>query len=108
MQKNIFILIALFIIMSCGVQHQLLKSYKGKPVSDVAEEFGAPKSIIEKEGAKIYIFELREKLKSTEINQGKLTLDPIVTPKVKKTERYYFTVVNGVVSSVKYEEEYER
>ena len=47
-------------------------------------------------------------LESTEVNQGKLTLDPMISPGVKKTERYFFTVEKGIIVRTKYEEEYER
>jgi hypothetical protein len=86
----------------------LQKAFIGKNVSKLGEKFGAATSVIDKENEKVYIFEKEEELKSTEINQGKLTLDPIRSPRVIKTERYYFTVKNGVVTKAQYEEEYER
>ncbi|MCD6353990.1 MAG: hypothetical protein J7L95_00420 [Prolixibacteraceae bacterium] len=45
---------------------------------------------------------------STEISQGKLTLDPIISPRANKTERYYFTVKDSIITHVKFEEEYEQ
>ena len=108
MKFNIlFVFIVLFVI-SCGTERQLTRHFKGKPVSELGLEFGAPKSVIDSDGEKIYIYEKTEKLNSTEINQGKLTLDPIVTPKVLKTERYFFTIKNNIVTKVRFEEEYER
>ena len=80
----------------------------GKPVSYLGEEFGTPKSVIEKDGGKIFVYEKKEELRSTEINQGKLALDPIIAPKVLKTEIYHFTVKDGIVTKVSLEEEYER
>ena len=54
------------------------------------------------------LFEKIEMLKSTEISQHKLTLDPMVTPKVKKTSHYTVTVVDGVITKIELEEQYER
>jgi hypothetical protein len=108
MKFQLFIIIIVLFAISCGTERHLIRSYKGEPVSELGEDFGAPKSVIEKDGEKIYVFEKKEELKRTEINQGKLTLDPMVTPKVLKTEIYYFTVKDGIVTKVRLEEEYER
>jgi hypothetical protein len=96
------------LIVSCSGQKKLTKTYYGKSVAELTEEFGNPKTIFEKENEKIYVFEKVKKLRSTEINQAKLTLDPMITPSVTKTERFYFTVQEGVIVKVKMEEEYER
>lgn len=98
----------MFAAVSCGSQQKLQKSYLGKPQSFLKESFGNPTTIIEKGEEKIYVYEKSEELRSTEISQGKLTLDPMVSPMVKKTERYFFTVNNNKISKVKLEEEYER
>jgi hypothetical protein len=104
-----FLLILFFLTaVSCGINRQLHKSFSGKPISIASDKFGKPKTIIEKNGEKVYVFEVIKKLESTEIAQGKLTLDPMVTPQVIKTERYYFTVKDRVIVKTKYEEEYER
>ena len=107
MNRILFILLV-FITVSCGINRQLYKSFSGKPISLANEKFGQPKTVIDKNDEKVYVFEVTKKLESTEIKQGKLTLDPIITPQVKKTERYYFTVKNGIIVKTKYEEEYER
>ena len=107
MKQVLFLIIILFAV-SCGVQKQLQKSYVGKPLSIVEEEFGKPKAVLEQNDDKVYVYEKTEELKSTEISQGKLTLDPMISPMVKKTERYYFTVKDGKIIKVKLEEEYER
>jgi len=70
--------------------------------------FGYPKTILDQGAEKVYVYEIIKNLKSTEIGQGKLTLDPIISPMVQKTERYYFTVKDGKIIDVKLEEEYER
>jgi hypothetical protein len=106
--SKIFLLVLVLLIVSCSGQKKLSKAYYGKSVAELNEEFGSPKTIFEKENEKIYVFEKVEKLRSTEINQAKLTLDPIITPGVTKTERFYFTIQEGVIVKVKMEEEYER
>ena len=106
--KNLILFVLFMALFSCGTQKQLQRDFVGKPVSALGKTFGQPKTVIEKNDSKIYIFEKEEELKSTEIDQGRLTLDPIVTPKVVKTERYIFTVKDSVVQSVRMEEEYER
>lgn len=104
-----FILVLLiFTMFSCATGKQARKTYIGQSVAELKEKFGEPKTVFDKENEKIYVFEVLKELESTEISQGKLTLDPIVTPPVKKTERYYFTVKNDVVVKTKFEEEYER
>lgn len=102
------ILLFLIVTMACSQQKQLQRSYIGKPITALTEELGKPQQIFDNESGKIYIFEKQEDLKHTEINQGKLTLDPIVTPKVQKTERLYVTVKDGVIVHIKQENEYER
>ncbi len=94
--------------VSCSTQKQLNKQYIGISTEQLKETFGEPKTILNRAEDQLYIFEKEEELESTEISQGKLTLDPIVTPKVKKFSRYYFTVKNNRVVSSKFEEEYER
>ncbi len=104
-----FILVLLiFTTFSCATGKQARKTYIGQSVAELKEKFGEPKTVFDRENEKIYVFEVLKELESTEISQGKLTLDPIVTPPVKKTERYYFTVKNDVVVKTKFEEEYER
>ena len=94
--------------MACSPQKKLQKSYIGKPLSVIEAEYGKAKTVFEKENGKEYIFEKVEYLKSTEISQHKLTLDPMVTPRAVKTSRYYVTVVNDKINKIKLEEEYER
>lgn len=106
--KRIALVLLIISSISCSTQRQLRKAYVGEPFSKVEMKFDQPKTVIEQEGEKLYIFEKTEELASTEIGQGQLTLDPIITPKVIKTERYYFTVKNGTVIKARFEEDYER
>jgi len=108
MQRVILVLVVVMVMISCSTQRALRRSYTGKPVSVLESRLGSPVTIMESAGDSIYIFEKTEKLRSTEISQGKLTLDPIITPQVRKTERFYFTVRNGVIVKTRFEEEYER
>jgi len=106
--KRIFTFIILLSILACSPQRKLSRQYIGKTVSEIKKELGQPKTILEQADGEVYVFEKIEELKSTEIGQAKLTLDPIVTPKVTKTERYYVTVKDNVVTKIKLENEYER
>ena len=98
----------MFISISCSTQKHLQKSYIGKSSSVLTEDFGRPKTILDRGDEKIYIFEKITELKSTEISQHKLTLDPMVSPRAKKTELFYFTVKDGKITKAKLEETYER
>lgn len=96
------------VVVSCTPQQKLRRAFVGKPLSAMEAEFGKAVTVFENAGDSVYIFEKTKNLKSTEINQGKLALDPMVTPKVIKTEKYYVTVVDDKIKSVKIENEYER
>lgn len=106
--RQFIIIILLLVTVSCGTQKQLQKSYVGKPLSVAKEKYGTPKTVFDQGDEKVYVFEIIKELGSAEISQGKLTLDPMVSPMVQKTERYYFTVKDGKIVKVKLEEEYER
>ena len=107
MYRLLFV-IFLLAMFACSPQKKLQRSYIGLPITKFESEFGAPKTVLEKTEGKVYVFEKVESLKSTEIHQAKLTLDPMVTPKATKTERYFVTVDNGLITAIKLENEYER
>ena len=106
--RLIYILVFSIFLFSCSQQRSLQKMYIGKPQSVLSKEFGHPKTVFDQENGKVYVYEIVKELKSTTINQGKLTMDPMVSPMVEKTERYYFTVKNEKIVKVKVEEEYQR
>ena len=106
--QRLILLILLIAAVSCSPQRKLQKAYLGKPQSILTEKFGKPKTVLDRGDEKVYIYETITELKSTEISQAKLTLDPMVSPDVKKTDRYYFTVKDEKIVKVKLEEEYER
>ncbi len=106
--NRILLFVLLIFMISCGPLHKLHKTYIGQPLSSMEDEYGKAKSIFEKNGETLYIFEKTEYLKSTEISQHKLTLDPMVTPEAKKIMHYYVTVKDGIISNIKLESEYER
>lgn len=106
--KRLLLIVLVLFVFSCSSQKKLQKSYIGKPISAIEAELGKAKTVFEKENEKEYVFEKVEYLKSTEISQHKLTLDPMVTPRAIKTSRYYVTVVDEMITKVKIEEEYER
>jgi hypothetical protein len=105
---RILIFIFLVTLISCGVQRSLQKAYLGKSQLVLSEKFGNPKTILDYGDEKVYVYEIVKELKSTEISQAKLTLDPMISPMVEKTERYYFTVKDEKIVKVKLEEEYDR
>lgn len=106
--RALLFIVVLVVLVSCGSQRMVQKTYIGKPLSAMESEFGKPITVFSKESGDIYIFEKVEFLKSTEISQHKLTLDPMVTPQVKKTSRYTVTVVDELIKTVELEEEYDR
>ncbi len=108
MYRHILWGLVLLFLVACGTGRQLRKTFEGRPVEVLRKTFGEPVTIIEKEQEKIYIFERTEELKSTEINRGEFTLDPVITPKVTKTERYFFTVSGGIITDTRFVEAYER
>jgi hypothetical protein len=104
-----YLIIGLLIIAtSCNIQKKLQRTYIGEPEAILPAKFGYPKATLDRDGEKVLVYEIVKDLKSTEIQQGKLTLDPVVSPMVQKTERYYFTIKNGTITNIKLEEEYER
>ena len=106
--KQIIILFLLVFSLACNTQKKFQKSYIGQPLTELEKELGKPTTVFEKNNGNMYVFEKKEKLKSAEISQHKLTLDPMVSPEALKTSRYYVTVVDGVITKIKIEEEYER
>jgi hypothetical protein len=106
--KNILILCIALIAISCGPQKRLQKTYIGQPISTMEAEYGKAKTVFEKESGTDYIFEKVEHLKSTEISQHKLTLDPMITPKVTKISQYYVREENGIITKIKLVQEYKR
>ncbi len=94
--------------MSCSTQKRLSRNYVGKDVSVLKEQFGNPSQIKTNGDTKILIFEEYKEIKPTVINQGKPTLDPIVSPGTTRRSRYYFTVKKGKIVTVDYEEDYSR
>ena len=98
----------IFLLFSCGTQNKLNRAWMNQPETKLQESFGSPTRIIEVDNDKVFIFEKNEELRSTEINQGKLSLDPMISPKVLKTERYIFTIREGIIIKTNFEEEYER
>lgn len=106
--RQVIFIVFIILTVSCGTQRKLQKAFIGERSSILKEQFGDPKTILDQGDEKVYVYEKIEELRSTEINQAQLTLDPIITPKVTKTERCYFYVKDGKIVKVKMDEEYER
>lgn len=102
------LLILILFIYSCGIQNSVKKSFRGKPVSTAEKQLGEPIKILAADGDSIYVFEKTSELQSTKISQGRFSHTPIITPKVKKTERFYFSVKNGLIYKTLVKEEYNR
>ena len=107
MKKTLYLLLVLA-ALSCSQQRVLRKTYVGKPLEVLSGKYGNPKVVLYQKDAKVYVYEIVKDLKSTEISQAKLTLDPMVSPMVQKTERYYFTIKDGKIVNARIEEEYDR
>lgn len=105
---RLFFFILLILAVGCSSQRKLQNTYIGQPQKNIESKFGYPKTIFDQGNEKVYVYEIVKDLKSTEINQGKLSLDPIISPKVQKTERYFFYVKDGLITDAKLEEEYEK
>lgn len=106
--KHIIQAMAVVFLLSCSAGKSLTRQYSGQPIGEIGEKFGSPVAVFDQESTKVYVYEIVKDLEGTEIHQGKLTLDPVLTPAVKKTERYYFTVKEDKILKVKFEEEYKR
>jgi ribonucleotide reductase beta subunit family protein with ferritin-like domain len=107
MYRLIFI-VFLALLFGCSSQHKLQNTYVGKRQKMLESKFGYPKTILDQGDEKVYVYEIIKDLKSTEINQGRLSLDPMISPMVQKTERYYFYVKDSIITNVKLDEEYDR
>lgn len=107
MGKYIVLFLFIVAIAGCGVQGRINK-LEGHSVSFLLEELGQPNTIVPRTSDSLYIYEIKKDLRSTEINKAALTLDPMITPKVEKTDKYMFTIKNGIVLDSKHEIEYER
>ncbi|WP_346859270.1 hypothetical protein [uncultured Draconibacterium sp.] len=106
--KGLLILLIAVLFFACSTQRKIQKTYIGQPVSVMEKKFGEAKILFKKSAEEEYIFEKKEYLKSTEISQHKLTLDPMITPQVTKISMYHVTVVDGIITKIEIEEEYER
>ncbi|WP_340114908.1 hypothetical protein [Maribellus mangrovi] len=105
---RVILAVLLIFLLSCSAQRKLQRTYIGQPLSSFEADFGKPVAILERSEGKVYVYEKVEKLRSTEIGQAKVTLDPMVSPEVTKTEKYYVRLKNDRISQVKLENEYKR
>ncbi len=107
MAKYIYFILLVVLIAGCGVQSRINKM-KGHTVSSMLQELGKPTTIIPRASDSVYVYEIKKELASTEINKGALTLDPMVTPTVEKTDKYIFVVKSGYVVETRHEKTYIR
>jgi hypothetical protein len=93
------------------MQSSLQRDFKGKNLSAVDEHFSSlPSTKVPMENGKTkIIYTKEEQLRSTTINQGTNTLDPINSPPVVKTEQFIFIVdENGTVIDTQYNSGYKK
>lgn len=106
--KRLFIVLLAVFAFACGPEKSLQKKYVGENVSAMEMEFGKPTAVFNNGNSYTYMFEKVTDLKSTEISQHKITLDPMVSPEVIKTQNCTVTVVDGIIKKIVLDEEYER
>ncbi len=103
--------IILIALTACGVQSKLNKTFTGKDLQFIEQELEMKVSHLSKieNGLSKAVFLRTENLKSTPINQGQATLDPITSPSVDKTEYFTFILNNeGQVIQSEYKKEYDK
>lgn len=107
--KIILKIIFLYLVLTgCSMNHALKKTFVGKETETLEKQFGKPATVIPRSADSIMVFERKNDLDGTEISQGRGTLDPILSPRVTKIERYLFTVKSGRITDARYERIYER
>lgn len=106
-----FFIVVLIALSACGIQSQLNRTFTGKDLAFIEEQLRMKVSHISQieNGLSKAVFVKTESLRSTTINQGQGTLDPIRSPSVDKTEYFIFILdENGQVIKSEYNKEYER
>jgi hypothetical protein len=105
--RKLFFFLMLLILAGCSTTGKL-KKFAGQPVENIQTKFGKPTTVMPIKDGFLYIYETTTKLTSTEISKGQITLDPMVSPAVTKTEKIIFTVRNGIVEKTQKEIGYSR
>ncbi len=109
--KGFLVLMVLIIGLSgCGVQHKLVREYKGKKEADLVLAKGKPlRTEISEGGLTIYIYQTSKRLKAAPINTGQFQYDRFESPKATKTDTYkYFINSYGIIEDVTYDVDYKR
>ncbi len=105
--KRTTIILAIAILFSCTPQRKINK-LEGHSLTYMLNELGKPTEIIPGKADSTYIYVKEKDLRSTEISKAAMTLDPMVTPEAHKTDKYIFTIKNGIVVNSKHDIEYKR
>ena len=110
MKRIAAILVLIFCLAGCSVQHKLLRDYKGKTKADLVLGMGKPLRIETGEmGHTIHIYVRNKLLKAAPINTGQFQYDKFESPKTVKKETYmFFLNSSGIIEDVKYELSYAR
>ena len=108
--KNLILAALLFSFFACSVQSKLNRQFKGKDKTELDNYFGQKGIIIPLSDEKQYVVYTQSKhLKSTTINKGVTTLDPMISPSVEKKQKYTFYLdKSGKVIDCKYDLEYQK
>ena len=111
MRTYLYIIVAvvLTVMLSCSVQSKLNRQFVGKTKSELDQYFGQKGATVSLPNELQYVEYTRSKmLKSTEINKGVTTLDPMVSPSVEKKQKFIFYLnKEGKVTDCKYDLEYQ-
>ena len=94
----------------CGVQHKVLREFKGKKEADLVLSKGKPvRTEINDQGQTIYIYQTSKRLKAAPINTGQFQYDRFESPKATKTDTYRFFINSyGIIEDVTYDVDYKR
>ncbi|HBL77292.1 MAG: hypothetical protein A2W90_22025 [Bacteroidetes bacterium GWF2_42_66] len=95
--------------LSCSMQSKFTRQFKGMSKTELDEYFGQKGVIVPLSSDKKYVAYTQTKiLRSTAINKGVTTLDPMVSPSVEKRQKFIFYLDSeDKVSECKYDAEYQ-
>ena len=109
--NRIVLLLGLIIGLSgCGVQHKVIRDFKGKTKADLILAKGKPvRTEINDKGQTIYFYQASKRLKAAPINTGQFQYDRFESPRATKTDTYKFFINSyGIIEDVTYDVDYSR
>lgn len=107
--RYLIVIIAFFTMLSCSVQSKLNKQFIGKDKTVLDKYYGQNGVIVPLSADKQVVTYTQSKtLRSTAINKGVTTLDPMISPSVQKRQKFIFYLnKEGKVIDCKYDLEYQ-